>query len=104
MTSPSPAPRGPSKDAVDALRAAVASSLHVEPPRAEVGPAVRRLVHEARADGYRAEEVVVLVKHLCESVPGWRRAQLTMGREFGEQVVAGCIADYYQGSAGDGQA
>jgi hypothetical protein len=83
--------------AVDALRNALATHRQASDPCHGLRPIAQRLTQHAKANGMRAEHVIVLVKRLWEAVPEGRRLEPASGKALRERLISMCIDDYYAG-------
>ena len=78
-------------------------SLLTDPSRdGRLIPLIHQVARQARADGLRAEEVVVAFHSIWRDVPGVRSAVTTRDR-VGWTVVSARIAAYYDGDADHSQ-
>jgi hypothetical protein len=61
----------------------------------EVRAAMRQLCEAARADGLRAEQLLIALKEVWRTLPATRRSPLDEERETFARVVTLCIQEYY---------
>ena len=85
-------------DAVLALREALGRRLAGDSTDGDVRQALRRLSHEARANGLHGEQVVIVLKQMWNELAG-RSETLAADerRQTLERLVTLCIEEYYAG-------
>ena len=85
-----------SEETLTALRSALQQRLSGSTGDAEIRQALREMSREARAESLHAEQVIIALKRVWESLPEVRRASSRQEQNrLLEQVVTLCIQEYY---------
>ena len=84
------------EETLTALRNALQQRLSGSTGDAEIRQALRAMSREARAESLHAEQVIVALKRVWESLPEVRRASDRQEQNrLLERVVTLCIEEYY---------
>jgi hypothetical protein len=78
-----------------ALQAALQGYLHQQLADHDLHRAVARWVARAKAEGLRAEELILRFNEMWTSLPEVQRAAPSKQKDLRERLVSECISDYY---------